>query len=78
MLCIYFKAGTCEKGNKCKFSHDLDVGRKVEKRNLYEDSREEKANGTFKLFFFHFFFFGEDVDEFLLEQIRWRIGTRSS
>lgn len=46
MLCVYFKSGHCEKGNKCKFSHDLDVGRKVEKRNLYEDGREDKANDT--------------------------------
>jgi len=46
VLCVYFKAGHCEKGNKCKFSHDLNVGRKVEKKNLYEDSREEKLADT--------------------------------
>jgi len=46
VLCAFFKAGHCEKGNKCKFSHDLDVDRKVEKKNLYEDSREEKLNDT--------------------------------
>ncbi|KAG6894027.1 hypothetical protein C0992_007755 [Termitomyces sp. T32_za158] len=46
VLCAYFKAGQCEKGNKCKFSHDLDVGRKVEKKNLYEDSREDKLKDT--------------------------------
>ncbi|KAI0367954.1 hypothetical protein BV20DRAFT_949125 [Pilatotrama ljubarskyi] len=46
VLCVFFKAGTCEKGNKCKFSHDLNVGRKVEKKNLYEDSREDKATDT--------------------------------
>ncbi|KAI0359776.1 hypothetical protein OH77DRAFT_1446355 [Trametes cingulata] len=46
VLCAFFKAGTCEKGNKCKFSHDLNVGRKVEKKNLYEDSREDKATDT--------------------------------
>lgn len=46
VLCAYFKAGTCEKGNKCKFSHDVNVGRKVEKKNLYEDSREEKMQDT--------------------------------
>jgi hypothetical protein len=45
VLCVYFKAGHCEKGTKCKFSHDLDVARKVEKKNLYEDSREEKLAG---------------------------------
>lgn len=45
MLCAFFKAGTCEKGSKCKFSHDMDVGRKVEKKNLYADTREDKAAG---------------------------------
>ncbi|KAJ7249193.1 hypothetical protein B0H12DRAFT_1122277 [Mycena haematopus] len=46
VLCAFFKAGHCEKGNKCKFSHDLDIDRKVEKKNLYADSREEKLNDT--------------------------------
>jgi len=46
VLCAFYKAGNCEKGNKCKFSHDLNVGRKVEKKNLYEDSREDKMKGT--------------------------------
>lgn len=46
VLCAFFKAGSCEKGTKCKFSHDLNVGRKVEKRNLYEDGREEKMQGA--------------------------------
>jgi hypothetical protein len=49
VLCDYFKAGRCEKGSKCKFSHDRDVGRKVEKRNLYGDSREDKLAGVFSL-----------------------------
>ena len=53
VLCAFYKAGNCEKGTKCKFSHDLNVGRKVEKKNLYEDSREEKLQGLwiFLLFF---------------------------
>ncbi|CCA75887.1 related to TMA46-Protein putative involved in cytoplasmic ribosome function [Serendipita indica DSM 11827] len=46
VLCAYFKAGTCDKGNKCKFSHDLNVGRKVEKKDLYSDAREDKENDT--------------------------------
>ncbi|KAI0671824.1 hypothetical protein C8Q78DRAFT_972582 [Trametes maxima] len=46
VLCAFFKAGTCEKGSKCKFSHDLNVGRKVEKKNLYADSREDKSTDT--------------------------------
>ena len=45
LLCAFFKAGHCEKGSKCKFSHNLEVARKVEKKNLYEDLREEKLNG---------------------------------
>jgi hypothetical protein len=35
-------------GGKCKFSHDRDVERKVEKLNIYEDIRErekDKKNG---------------------------------
>ena len=46
ILCAYFKAGTCDKGSKCKFSHDMNVGRKVDKKNVYEDSREDKAKGA--------------------------------
>ncbi|OCH88569.1 hypothetical protein OBBRIDRAFT_795108 [Obba rivulosa] len=46
VLCAFYKAGNCEKGNKCKFSHDLNVERKVEKKNLYEDTREDKATDT--------------------------------
>jgi Zinc finger C-x8-C-x5-C-x3-H type (and similar) len=40
VLCQFFKAGNCEKGKKCKFSHDLAVGRKAEKKSLYEDTRD--------------------------------------
>jgi hypothetical protein len=46
VLCAFFKAGQCEKGIKCKFSHDLDVGRKVEKRNLYGGGEDEKLEGS--------------------------------
>lgn len=48
VLCAFFKAGQCDKGTKCKFSHDLNVGRKVEKKNLYQDSREEKMEGVYR------------------------------
>jgi hypothetical protein len=47
VLCEFFKAGHCEKGNKCKFSHDLNVTRKGQKKDLYTDSRNEKENGEF-------------------------------
>ncbi|QIW99339.1 hypothetical protein AMS68_004857 [Peltaster fructicola] len=40
VLCQFFKKGACEKGKKCKFSHDLDVVRRTEKRSLYTDTRE--------------------------------------
>ena len=40
VLCQFYKQGNCEKGRKCKFSHDLAVERKGEKRNLYQDSRD--------------------------------------
>ena len=40
MLCLFFKAGNCEKGKKCKFSHDLAIERKGEKRSLYTDTRD--------------------------------------
>lgn len=44
VLCQFYKAGNCEKGKKCKFSHDLSVGRRQEKKDLYQDTREtEKA-----------------------------------
>lgn len=42
VLCNYFKQGTCQKGFKCKFSHDLSIERKSEKRNIYEDTREKE------------------------------------
>ncbi len=40
VLCALFKAGQCKKGDKCKYSHDLNVGRKVEKINIYQDARD--------------------------------------
>jgi hypothetical protein len=49
---MYFKQGSCTKGAKCKFSHDLAIERKAEKRSLYDDVRENgnKENGTEKRF----------------------------
>ena len=40
VLCQFFKKGGCEKGKKCKFSHDLAVERKGQKKDLYADTRE--------------------------------------
>lgn len=42
VVCIFYKKGNCEKGKKCKFAHNLDVERKVEKINLYQDARAEE------------------------------------
>lgn len=55
VLCAFFKAGHCDKGSKCKFSHDPDVGRKVDKRNLYGDNREDKLAGTLQSLALSFF-----------------------
>ena len=46
VLCAFYRAGTCDKGNKCKFSHDPDVERRVEKRNVYDDMREQDKSGA--------------------------------
>lgn len=46
VLCQFFKQGYCEKARKCKFSHDLDIGRKGQKKDLYQDTRgEEEKEG---------------------------------
>lgn len=42
VVCIFYKKGDCEKGKKCKFSHDLSIERKTEKKNLYTDARAEE------------------------------------
>eukprot|EP00795_Rhopilema_esculentum_P013666 gene13666-4569_t len=44
VLCAFFKSGTCGKGNKCKFSHDLSLERKGEKRSMYVDERDQGKN----------------------------------
>ncbi|KAL1644787.1 Translation machinery-associated protein 46 [Diplodia intermedia] len=40
ILCQFYKKGHCDKGKKCKFSHDLSIERKTEKKSLYADTRE--------------------------------------
>lgn len=42
IVCEFFKAGTCTKGAKCKFSHDLNVARKGAKIDLFTDTREQE------------------------------------
>ncbi|KAK5642267.1 hypothetical protein RI129_008434 [Pyrocoelia pectoralis] len=41
IVCAFFKQGQCTKGDKCKFSHDLAIERKAEKRSLYVDMRDD-------------------------------------
>lgn len=41
MVCAFFKQGQCGKGDKCKFSHDLTIERKTQKRSLYVDMRDD-------------------------------------
>lgn len=44
VVCIFHKQGHCEKGRKCKFSHDLDLERKAAKKDLYTDTRDVKQD----------------------------------
>lgn len=46
VLCEFFKQGCCEKGDKCKYSHDLTIGRKAAKISVYADQRDEKKEDT--------------------------------
>lgn len=45
VVCQFFKQGHCDKGKKCKFSHDLSIERKGEKKSLYTDTREGEEDG---------------------------------
>ncbi|GAA5948688.1 hypothetical protein JCM21900_005261 [Sporobolomyces salmonicolor] len=45
VLCAFHKAGRCQKGNKCKYSHDLNQERKAQKASIYADQRDEKKEG---------------------------------
>eukprot|EP00741_Cyanophora_paradoxa_P003449 tig00000704_g3350.t1 len=42
IICQFFKQGQCQKGSKCKFSHDLAVERKGAKIDVYTDRRDAK------------------------------------
>lgn len=45
VLCAFFKAGTCGKGDKCKFSHDLNLARKSATKNIYADDDSKAEDG---------------------------------
>jgi hypothetical protein len=46
VVCEFFKKGLCGKGDKCKFSHNLDQGRKAEKIDIYTDRRTDEEKGN--------------------------------
>lgn len=45
-MCAFYKNGQCTKGAKCKFSHDLTIERKAEKRSMYVDIRDKDEEET--------------------------------
>jgi len=49
VVCDFFKNGMCTKGDKCKFSHNLEQQRKSEKIDLYTDRRELSEEDQAKL-----------------------------
>ena len=63
VLCEYFKAGQCSKGDKCKFSHDPEQERKSTKINLYQDNRESV---------------GEEGELLSPQKTVWLIGIKAS
>uniref|UniRef100_A0AC35TIJ9 Zinc finger CCCH domain-containing protein 15 homolog n=1 Tax=Rhabditophanes sp. KR3021 TaxID=114890 RepID=A0AC35TIJ9_9BILA len=42
VLCAFFKQNMCNKGTRCKWSHDLEIEKKVAKKNMFFDSRDLK------------------------------------
>jgi hypothetical protein len=44
VLCEFFKAGMCEKGDECEFSHDLNIEFNQGTFDIYTDLREAKKN----------------------------------
>ena len=42
IVCNFYKKGNCDKGKKCKFSHDLEMERKTEKKSVYQDTRQDE------------------------------------
>lgn len=43
VLCAKFKAGVCDKGKKCKYSHDLGIEGKSAKIDIYSDPRDRNG-----------------------------------
>ena len=47
IVCPYFKQGLCQKGKKCKYSHDLTLDR-GEELDLYVDQRTQLIMNEYK------------------------------
>ena len=47
VLCLFFKQGQCKKGDKCKFSHDVSLEGKSEKRSMYVDKRDMEEGAVY-------------------------------
>ena len=43
VLCAFFKAGCCEKGDECEFSHDVNVEFNQGNMDIYTDLRDVKS-----------------------------------
>jgi hypothetical protein len=46
ILCAFFKLGLCKKGDKCKFSHDLNIEKRSAKADLHTDIRDINSSDT--------------------------------
>ena len=46
VLCEFFKVGKCQKGDRCRFSHNMQVSLKSAKIDLYSDPRELAKHDT--------------------------------
>lgn len=42
VTCVFWRAGCCEKGSKCKYGHSENAERKSQKKDLYVDTREQE------------------------------------
>ncbi|RKO97117.1 hypothetical protein CXG81DRAFT_6502, partial [Caulochytrium protostelioides] len=67
ILCNFFKNGTCQKGSRCKFSHDVNVERKTLKADLYTDARDDESDEAKK---------NEDSSNWTQEQLEAAITSK--
>ena len=44
VICAFFKAGCCEKGDECEFAHDLNIAFNQGAFDIYTDLRDVKKN----------------------------------